>query len=68
VDKIQERLEEIKWCNHLRVTPRPLTLVDVAHVYLHGQQAYLVVEENKVKLLCSECWFLSAQSHRPPLL
>jgi len=58
-------LKEIKWCNHLTVTPRPLVLVQTPHIYLHGQKCYLVVEENIVKLVCSDCFWISANSHKP---
>jgi len=74
VDKTDEKngkeweICEVVWCNHLTVTPSPLTLVSTPHVYLHGQKCYLVVEQNKVKLVCPNCWWISTRTHQPALL
>jgi hypothetical protein len=64
----EKKLTEIVWCNHLKVTPRPLVHSLVPHVYLHGQKAYLAVEEFKIKLVCPECWLLSMRSAPLPFL
>ena len=58
VDKGEKsgRLEEIVWCPHLRLIPSPLISTSVAHAYLPPQKTYIIVEEQKVKLLCPECW------------
>jgi len=50
------RLYEIVWCNHLRLIPSPLVSESVAHAYLPPQKTYIIIEEQKVKLLCPECW------------
>lgn len=55
-EKNSERLKEIVWCVHLRLIPSPLVLSPVAHAYLPPQKTYIIVEEQKVKLVCPECW------------
>jgi hypothetical protein len=50
-----DNLREIVWCNHLKITPRPLVHTEVPHVYIHSR-CYLAVEEGKVKILCPDCW------------
>jgi hypothetical protein len=61
-----DKLAEIVWCDHLSVVIRPLVQSNVPHVYIKSK-CYLAVEENKVKLVCSECWLLSVRSIPLPL-
>lgn len=57
VDK-SDKLEEIVWCDHLRLIPSPLIRSSVSHAYLPPQKTYIIVEQRKIKLLCPECWRL----------
>lgn len=50
-----DKQTEIVWCNHLKVTPRPVVMSKVPHVYIHDK-CYLAVEEGKIMLICSHCW------------
>jgi hypothetical protein len=61
-----EKLTEIVWCDHLRVTTQPLVMSKVPHVFLHGDKSYLVIEMGKVKLVCPECFYESHRSLRLP--
>jgi len=49
-------LKEIVWCEHLAVAEMPMKFTQVQHILLHEGPVYLVVEENKVKLVCPLCW------------
>lgn len=62
----EARLSEILWCDHLRVTPRPLVHSQVPHVFVSKSALYVVVEGFKIKLVCPECWRISMfHSHVP---
>jgi len=59
-----EVLKEIVWCNHLEVVTMPLKGTKTPHIFLHDGPVYLVVEENKVKMICPFCWVESAKVSR----
>jgi hypothetical protein len=63
-EKKSERLNEIVWCMHLILIPSPLVTSKVAHAYLPAQKTYIVVEEQKVKLLCPDCWRIGTKLTR----
>lgn len=61
----QEKLKEIVWCDHLGVKPQFLTMVGTPHAHVKGS-CYVVVEENKVKLICDHCFIQSARTLKLP--
>lgn len=63
VDNLTEpvdNLTEIVWCDHANVVPHPMVLSKVPHVYLKGG-SYIIVEDRKVKIVCSVCWMKAIQ-------
>ena len=57
-----DNLTAIVWCDHLAVVPQPMILTNVRHAWLK-KPCYLVVEDGKIKLLCSSCWCKAVQTH-----
>lgn len=53
-------LKEIVWCDHLKVSEMPWKGIPTPHIFLHDCHVYIVVEENKVKMVCPICWIKSA--------
>lgn len=60
MEETVDKLREIVWCLHLKITPRPIARSEVPHIFIHDQKCYMAVEEGKVKLVCQECWKLAA--------
>ena len=62
-----DKLTEIVWCDHVKVTPRPIVHTTVPHVFVHAK-CYLIVEQGKVKVICSECFMVGIRSLPLPLI
>ncbi len=51
-----KQLREFLWCNHAPVSVQSVTK-DYAHVSMLTDKAiHIVIEENKVKILCHSCF------------
>jgi hypothetical protein len=57
-------IQEIVWCDHVRVLAQPLLTTKTPHCYLGKGQVFMIVEQNKVKIVCPNCWKIGTA---PPL-
>lgn len=54
-DNLEGKIKEMVACDHLPVVWQPLINQSAPHAYLRGE-LYIVVEEQKVKLVCPYCF------------
>lgn len=60
-----DKLKEIVWCDHVSVIRNPLFSAMPNVCIERGPRTYLVVEEGRIKLVCTNCMMNSTKL--PPM-
>lgn len=60
VDNVNQNMTEAVWCDHVRAKGMWLKQWKVA-IKLVSPSSYIVVEERKLKILCSDCFMRAVQ-------
>lgn len=55
-----ESIQEVVWCNHLQGHSVPFMAGRSALLCDFRRSFWAVVEENKLKMVCQECWSRSS--------
>jgi hypothetical protein len=51
-----DKLTEMCACEHVRVTWQPIVTNRTPHAWVRTMNIYIVIEEGKVKIVCSLCF------------
>ena len=56
-----EKIREVIWCDHVHITTPEILGLEVNYFILHKAPVHMVIEEQKIKLVCPSCFLKGLQ-------